>query len=49
MLTYLVSTRVIDLRYSRHVLLWVILVGSLLLEHDNLVILLVVLGGEHGG
>jgi hypothetical protein len=39
--TNLVSTRVIDLGDSRYRLLWVVIVGSWLLEHDNPVFLLV--------
>jgi hypothetical protein len=42
----LVGTRVIDLRDGRYRLFRVVVIGSLLLEHDNLVVLLIV--GRHG-
>ena len=37
----LVGTRVIDFSNGRYRLLWVVIVGPRLLEHDNLVVLLV--------
>ena len=40
MWTNLVGARVIDLRDGRYRLLWEVIVGSLVLEHDNPIVLL---------